>query len=77
MERKDCTSHLPHKKNAYTKIKRRAFISHCSLTKNANEEKVQILIKSYQKFTKAATINLKSIERKDLSSQMLCTALND
>jgi len=39
MERTDCTSYFPHKKNAYTKNKPRVFISHCSLTKNANEEK--------------------------------------
>jgi hypothetical protein len=33
MERKYCTSYLPHEKNAYTKNKPHAFISHCSLTK--------------------------------------------
>jgi len=39
MERTDCIAYLPHKKNAYSKNKPCVFISHCSLTKNANEEK--------------------------------------
>jgi hypothetical protein len=52
MERRDCTSYLPHKISAYTKNKPCAFISHCSLTKNANEEKFKYsskVIKNSQK----------------------------